>query len=106
MFRSAIWELLLVKVCGPGFSPFSANHSCQIAVSRKLKGDFMYQNNQTTLVLLLKALADARSRIIDSVEQEMSDSPRWPVLRSRILKYLGDRGLEARINEILSGHAE
>lgn len=66
----------------------------------------MSQNNQTILVLLLRALADARSRIIDSVEQEVGDSPRWPVLRSRILKYLGDRGLEARVNEILSGQSE
>jgi len=106
MFRLAsVRELPLVKVCGHGFAPFSI-HSRHIAVSRLIWEIPMTQNNQVVLVLLLRALADARSRIIDSVEQEMSDSPRWPVLRSRILKYLGDRGLESRINEILSGQAE
>lgn len=42
-----------------------------------------------------------RDLILADVELEIGDSPRWPHVRSRLLKYLGDRGLEGRIVEVL-----
>jgi len=69
-------------------------------------GDHMLENNQNTERRLLDALAYYRGLILDSVEQEIGDSPRWKLLRSRLLKYLGERGLEAQIKEITSGNGE
>jgi hypothetical protein len=51
---------------------------------------------------LLEAAADCRAKCIDATEQELSESPRWQPLRSRILKYFGDRGLEGRLREIVA----
>jgi hypothetical protein len=53
---------------------------------------------------LLEAIGLYRGFILDSVEQELSDSPRWTYLRSRLLKCFGDRGLEGRIKEIIQKH--
>jgi hypothetical protein len=43
-----------------------------------------------------------RSMIIDPVEQEMGNNPNWKYLRSRLLKALGERGLSARITEVIN----
>jgi hypothetical protein len=43
------------------------------------------------------------ARVLDDCELEMGDSPRWKFLRSRLLKIFGERGLEGKIDEIMSG---
>lgn len=45
-----------------------------------------------------------RGLILDLAEQEFLDSPKWPFIRGRLLKALGDRGLSGRVREILSKH--
>jgi hypothetical protein len=45
-----------------------------------------------------------REAILDLVEQELGDtSPRWPFLRSRLLRYLGDGGFGGRLATFLEG---
>ena len=51
---------------------------------------------------LSQAIEDCRSRTLDSVEQEVAQSERWPILRSKILKFFGERGLTGRVQEILA----
>jgi hypothetical protein len=51
---------------------------------------------------LIEVVDQYRSMIIDPIEQEIGSSPNWPYLRSRLLKALGDRGLVARIREVVS----
>ena len=50
---------------------------------------------------LTDAIDQYRSMVLDPVEQELGSSPCWPHLRKRLLKVFGDRGLSARIQEIL-----
>lgn len=38
-----------------------------------------------------------RGLILDAVEAELDDSQNWGSLRSRLLKLLGDRGLESKV---------
>lgn len=62
----------------------------------------MYENkNDPRLNSLLNAVDHCRGLVVDSVEFEFGDDPRWPPLRSRILKAFGDRGLELRVKEIM-----
>lgn len=42
-----------------------------------------------------------RAMILDACEQEMGGSPRWQYLRSRLLKYLGQNGMERIIVQFL-----
>lgn len=37
---------------------------------------------------------------LSAAEQEMYNSPRWPVIRSRILKAFGDRGIMGFVHQI------
>lgn len=53
-------------------------------------------------IKLLETIEFYRGLVLDSVELELGESPQWKRLRSRLLKILGDRGLEGRINEILN----
>lgn len=64
------------------------------------------RRQQQTVEKVLEALDFYRSLILDSVEQEFADSPRWPYLRSRLLRALGDRGLANQIREIMAGGEE
>ena len=57
------------------------------------------QNEQLKKIHLI--VEQVRSLILDDIELELGESPRWPYIRSRLLKYLGDRGLEGRIVETL-----
>lgn len=50
---------------------------------------------------LLAAIDQFRSMVIDPVEIAVGDSPCWPSLRKQILKVFGDRGLSARVKEVL-----
>ncbi|WP_413289303.1 hypothetical protein [Bdellovibrio sp. HCB337] len=58
--------------------------------------------NTISLEKQIKEIIDLyRSMILDAVEQELGDSPNWKFLRGRLLKALGDRGLEGRIIEAI-----
>ncbi|MES2802582.1 MAG: hypothetical protein V4654_08840 [Bdellovibrionota bacterium] len=46
------------------------------------------------------------ARVLDDCELEIGDSTRWKLLRSRLLKNFGDRGLTGKVREILTNHAE
>lgn len=54
-----------------------------------------FKNQQITETMSLY-----RGLILDAVEIEMSDSKAWPTTRSRLLKLLGDRGLEGKLRAI------
>jgi len=58
------------------------------------------QNNQ--LRQIIETIGFYRGLLLDSVEHEMGGDPKWGYLRSRMLKILGDRGLEGRVQEILT----
>jgi hypothetical protein len=51
---------------------------------------------------ILRALDLYRGLILDSVEPEFSDSARWKYVRGRLLKFLGQNGLEGRITAIMT----
>ncbi len=55
-----------------------------------------FKNQQITETMSLY-----RGLILDAVEVEMSDLRTWPTTRSRLLKLLGDRGLEGKLRDIL-----
>jgi hypothetical protein len=58
--------------------------------------------NQTERVREIFALY--RGILLDAIEQELGDTPNWQFLRGRLLKFLSpERGLEARIIEVLKG---
>jgi hypothetical protein len=59
-----------------------------------LKRDRMERN-------LLDATRSCQGGVMDTFELELGDSPHWKSIRSRLLRCFGDRGLSARIIEIL-----
>ena len=42
-----------------------------------------------------------RGFILDIVEQECGESPRWQFIRNRLLRYLGQSGLQGKLFSIL-----
>lgn len=63
-------------------------------------GGSMDQRHISLFNDLLRALALYRGLVIDAVEPELSSSPTWPYVRTRLLNCFGQRGLEGRIREI------
>ncbi len=53
-----------------------------------------------------KAIRDCRRSVLEATEQELSESPRWNALRTRLLKYFGDRGMQGRVNELFATEFE
>ena len=51
---------------------------------------------------ILEGLDFYRGLIIDAVEQEASNLASWPYLRSRLLKCLGEKGLEGFLKTIIA----
>lgn len=50
----------------------------------------------------IKAILDFyRGLVLDAVESEITEIWRWRPLRSRLLKALGDRGLEGKLLELI-----
>ena len=49
-----------------------------------------------------RAIGFCRGHILDSCELEIGGQPNWRFFRSRILKLLGESGLEGNIAEILN----
>lgn len=47
------------------------------------------------------AIGSVRGIVMDTFESELGGSPNWQVIRARLLRAFGDRGLSARIAEIL-----
>jgi hypothetical protein len=75
----------------------------KISSAPNYKGANMHeQQKQRIENQLLLAIDQYRSMIIDPVELLMGESPNWPSLRRQLLKAFGDRGLSARIKEILN----
>lgn len=46
---------------------------------------------------LVSAVDVCRDKVMDTCEQELGNSPRWPFIRNRLLKYFGNRGLEGQV---------
>jgi hypothetical protein len=69
----------------------------QFILTLKRKGNRMEKLQQIT-----KQIELYRGLILDSVEAEMGGTPSWKYVRSRLLKYLGESGLQGKIEAILS----
>lgn len=63
-------------------------------------------SDQTKLQELLAALALYRGLIIDAAELAVGNTAEWKTLRARLLRYLGERGLEERIRAIMNTQVE
>lgn len=50
----------------------------------------------------IRALGFYRRLIIDSLEQDLIDSPNWKYVRGRVLRALGENGLEGQLRNILN----
>jgi hypothetical protein len=46
---------------------------------------------------IASAINDARAEVLNAIEQEVGKSERWEMIRKRILKAFGDRGLTGRV---------
>ncbi len=51
---------------------------------------------------ILEETRRCMARVLDDCELELGDSPRWKLLRSRILSSFGDRGLSGKVIEIIN----
>ncbi|MBK8204972.1 MAG: hypothetical protein IPK68_22640 [Bdellovibrionales bacterium] len=61
----------------------------------------MYQNTSTKNHQIIETINFYRGLILDLVEVEMAETQNWPAVRSRLLRLLGDKGLEGRVRVIL-----
>ena len=61
----------------------------------------MQQNNSTKNHQVIETINFYGGLILDLVEVEMCESKNWSAVRSRLLRLLGDKGLEGRVREIL-----
>lgn len=59
-----------------------------------------FKLSEHELTELFGLYSDHRSLILDTVEQELKDSPRWPFIRSRLLRYLGESGFEGKLKRL------
>jgi len=50
---------------------------------------------------LIDAANSCRGSVLDTFEVECGENPNWQMLRSRLLRAFGDRGLIGRIIEII-----
>jgi hypothetical protein len=50
---------------------------------------------------LFQAIDLARTAIIDTVALELEDNPHWESVRNRLLRIMGDRGLEGQVRSLL-----
>lgn len=46
---------------------------------------------------LSHTIAATRKQLLDVIELAFGDSPKWPVVRSRVLDLLGESGLEGAL---------
>lgn len=51
---------------------------------------------------IIEEIRRSRGFTLDVVELVIGDSPEWKMVRSRLLKIFGERGLEQKILEIMS----
>jgi hypothetical protein len=58
-------------------------------------------NTQLRLERFNKVIELYRGMILDVVEQECGDSPRWQFIRNRLLRFLGQSGLHGKITLLL-----
>ena len=75
------------------------------------KGDTMQTSQNVDLERIEREIIESisfyRGMTLDAVELLFSDPdcPQWRKLRKQLLKIFGDRGLEGRVLEILTGNA-
>ena len=62
----------------------------------------MNANDRMLHEQMLEAIELCRSHVLDTCQFELGDSPNWSLLRTRLLRAFGDRGLEGRMRAILS----
>ncbi len=76
-----------------------------IGSSRIVEGGEMNHSNQVDNKSreIFETVNFYRGLILDLIEQELSESKNWSYVRSRLLKALGDKGLEGRLRSILEG---
>lgn len=70
-------------------------------VARNLQEVFMTDPN-INAARIVSAVNTCRNEVLDAVEQEAGKSERWEVLRKRILKAFGDRGLTGRVWTVMA----
>lgn len=51
---------------------------------------------------IIEEIRRSRGFTLDVVELVIGDSPEWKMVRSRLLKIFGERGLEQRVHQILT----
>ena len=51
---------------------------------------------------IIEEIRRSRGFTLDVVELVLGDSPEWKMVRSRLLRVFGERGLEQRVVQILS----
>ncbi len=52
---------------------------------------------------LAREISNYRNRILDLAEEHLGTSPHWRIVRSRLLRHFGDRGLSGKVCEALNG---
>lgn len=63
----------------------------------------MTNKDQTSIESkLLIEVSKCRSVVLDIIELELGNEPNWRILRSKILKAFGERGLSGKVIETLS----
>lgn len=62
-----------------------------------------HSNSENKSREIFETINFCRGLILDLIEQEISEQKNWPYVRSRLLKALGDKGLEGRLRSILEG---
>lgn len=60
------------------------------------------QKNSYLKEEILEIISLTRGHILDTLEIEIGETRSWKSIRSRILKIMGDRGLEGKILKLLS----
>ncbi len=53
------------------------------------------------LLVAIQETRKCRAWALDAVEQAFAPSLRWPMIRGRLLKYFGPRGIEGHLVELL-----
>jgi hypothetical protein len=55
---------------------------------------------------ILDAVSTCQAGVLDTLEMELGDKPNWNLVRSRLLRSFGDRGLTGRVLKILGSDIE
>lgn len=70
------------------------------------KNGFTRETKKIYTQKIIEEIRRSRGFTLDIVELVLGDSPDWKMVRSRLLKIFGERGLEQKILEIMSGDSD